>query len=361
MPSVAFALRSDARTKPGGDSSKIARYAKKLESIGWQTQTVTHLGQLDSLPDIVHITNLDLPRENLLYVREARRLGARVVLSTIRHPLEGIRAMYRSGADTMYAKTRRLGMSAEQAVGMRERLKLASRRQFAAAMIPGQYLALQAELLKRVDAFLPMASGEAEAIQRDFGLDSGTIIRNGYSFSRSGSDTPSHVIYDVISVGRIEPRKNSLALAHALHQSKVHGAFLGAINDKHARYARDFRRMAEASPYVTHLERVPHDQVPATLASARVYVNPAWFEVASQADVEAATVGLPVVTTIHGYAQDSLGHNVATLDPEHLVQDPRAALEQALHDASPCYPATDRDWDQCGIELDAVYREVLAS
>lgn len=363
MPSVTFALRSDARTKPGGDSTKVDRYQRKLREMGWQTRVVmSSIGLRDSSPDIVHLTNLDLPRENLEYVDAAEKLGVPVVLSTIRHPLDGIRAMYRSGEDSMYVQTRRLGISPERAVGVREQIKLARRKQFAAAARPGRYLDLQSTLLARVDAYLPMASGEAAAIEQDFPRhQNATIVRNGLSFrgphDEAGISAPKR--YDVVSVGRIEPRKNSLALARALHALKIRGVFIGAVNRKHEKYAKDFERLAAASPWVAHLGKVDHEDVPTVLSQARVYVNPAWFEVASQADVEAAAVGLPVVTTVHSYIQDALGDDVPTLDPEQLALSPSETLQSALSSARTCDPPRARSWDECGIELDALYRQLM--
>lgn len=360
MPRVVFALRSDALIKPGGDSTKVRRYQEALAKHGWDSTVVVDPAELETVSaDIVHLMNLDLPLENLRYAGIAARRSKPIALSTIRHPFEGVQAMYENGEDSFYAYTRKLGVSADRAVSLREAIKLARSGRIRSSFGVGSFRSNQQRLVDRMTALLPMASGEAAAID-DLFEPSGdtTIIRNGFSFT-TGEIIHQEPVYDIVSVGRIEPRKNSLALATAAVELGATVLFIGAVNERHRKYASKFRQLVHTHPGLSHLGPIEHDRLPALLRSARTYVNPAWFEVVSQADVEAASVGLPIVTTKNGYIQDALGESTPTLDPLELASNPADTLAAALDSATARPSPTPRPWSECGAELAEVYARML--
>lgn len=363
MPTVTFALRGDAITKPGGDSTKVARYAEALRSRGWNSNTVTSSHELrDSRADIVHIVNLDLPLENLAYTRETKRSGRPVVLSSIRHPVDGVRSMYDHGADRMYRRTRLAKVPFNRAVALREQLKLAKRGNLRAALTTHGFHQAQANLLTNVDAVLPMAEGERSALERDFSLPKFTyVVRNGQSFTVATESTLASPdsTFDLVAVGRVEPRKNTLELARAADAAKMSILILGAVNPLHTKYASEFHQLAERSKYVTYAGRVDHSELPHQMRRARVYVNAAWFEVVSQADVEAASLGMPIVTTMHSYIEDTLGNGVARLDPREVALARGDALRDIVDTARLAPMPKRRDWDLCGDDLVTAYSSVL--
>ncbi len=359
MPHVVYALRSDAIRKPGGDSTKVARYRSHLEKLGWSTHVVTSVEELCRAGgDVVHLLNLDLPLENYRYAQVARSRGIPVALSTIRHPFAGVEAMYQHGRDSFYMRTRRLGLSADRAVAIREQLKLASKRDSAAISKPLGFNRSQKRLVDSVDALLPMAEGESRAISQQFAEKHHLIetVRNGHSFEPRSA--PKDATWDVVSVGRIEPRKNSLALAQAALAAGLSVLFVGAVNTKHKDYSARFSNIVSSNSSLHHVGQVTHLELPELIQSARVYVNPAWFEVVSQADVEAASLGLPVVSTQYGYIEDSLG-DVTRIDPTDLVLAPARTLERAIAAASTPTMAPPRAWGLAAAELDSVYRRLL--
>lgn len=360
MPHVVFALRSDALLKPGGDSTKVARYRDSLASRGWTSQVVTSAAALEKASaDVVHLMNLDLPLENLHYARIARNAGTPIALSTIRHPLAGVTAMYKHGGDEFYRLTRRIGLTAERALTLREQIKTVRGRRIPARFDLRRFTTNQRHLLDLVDIYLPMALGEDRKIREDLPTSTPSrIVRNGVTFSLEAHREETRTSYDAISVGRVEPRKNSLALARAATRIGRRILFVGAINEKHARYAADFRREVDESSFVTHIGQVRQDELPQLLRKARAYVNPAWFEVVSQADVEAATVGLPIVTTTHSYIEDALGDSAPRLDPTMLVTAPEATLTSGLERATKLQIPTIRSWDSCGAELASTYADI---
>lgn len=361
---VVFALRADAFTKPGGDSKKVDRYRQGLADLGWDSEVVTSARDLaKTTSDLVHLMNLDTPRENLHYARVAHQSGRPFVISSIRHPFEGMKSMYAVGDDKFYKQLRRLGVSAEVGIGFREQVKLLKQRNLRAAIIPGRYRVLQGALVKEAAGVFPMAAGELEDLARDYGSQmSAWIVRNGFSFSPVKIEHAVAKEYDIISVGRIEPRKNSLALAKAASNSGLRTAFVGALNENHRGYAEEFARIVAESENLTYLGSKHHHEIIAVLQRSSTYINPAWFEVVSQADVEAACMGLRIASTQHSYLEDALGSSVKRFDPRDLLLPDAADRLRDIYDsATVASGVANREWKECSVELDSAYREIVSS
>ena len=82
---VLFILRSDGQKKPGGDSSKVARYKKYLEAKGHTVEVFFGIPckrKLNSA-DLFHLMNLDLPLENFHYSKKLKKFNKPIVLSSI--------------------------------------------------------------------------------------------------------------------------------------------------------------------------------------------------------------------------------------------------------------------------------------
>ena len=320
---ITFALRADAEQKPGGDSRKVARYIDGLRSKGVEGTVVYSADDVPATrPDLVHLMNLDLPIENLIYARRLRREGRPFVLSTIRHPFEGVAKMYESGDDRFYRLLRGFGLPADHGVVVREHLKLAKRMRLLTPISFRSNSAAQHELLSLASAHLPMAPGERDAIRRDFGETSPDfLVPNGFSLSSVREGARSAAKFDLVSVGRIEPRKNALNLVRAVANTQLRLLIVGGENVNHPQYFQEFLRQVNANPRVSYVGPLDQTGVISSLRSASAYVNAAWFEVVSQADVEAATLGLPVLSTVHSYLDDILGPGHAIVDPGKIASE----------------------------------------
>lgn len=361
---VVFALRADAFAKPGGDSKKVDKYRQGLTQLGWDSEIVTCARDLaKTSSDLVHLMNLDTPRENVHYAKVAHRSNRPFVISTIRHPFEGMKSMYSLGDDKFYKQLRRLGVQAEAGIGFREQVKLLKQRNVMAAIIPGRYRDLQKKLVQDAASVFPMAAGESEDLSADFTCQTPIqIIRNGFSFSPAAKRETVDKEFDIISVGRVEPRKNSLALARAASGSGLKTAFVGSINGNHRAYADDFLEIVAANENLTYLGSRNQDEIMAILQQSNAYINPAWFEVVSQADVEAACMGLRIASTQHSYLEDALGSDVTRFDPKDLLlPDACIRLREIYASATVVSGVDNRDWKECSIELDRAYRQVVGS
>ena len=361
MVRVAFALRADARTKPGGDSKKVLRYRERLGARGIDTEVAHSREELEAMTfDVLHLLNLDLPLENLRYAQVAHRRSVPVVLSTIHHPWQGVEKFYNGGEDRFYKVLRRSRIPANRGVLLREAYKLARTRSLNARLGASTVHGAQQKLIDRTSAVLPMSFSEQHALDERFELPSiNKVVRNGYTFSGSSPLEAREPFYDAIAVGRIEPRKNSLELARRAAEEQLHVAFAGSANMRHPGYYAAFSELAKMSPYVTHLGNLQHAELRGALSISRAYINPAWMEVVSQADNEAAAMGTPIVTTMHSYGHGELQEDPPSLDPESIAKSGDDVLRDILRTARPVEVPNAVTWDQAGDKLAEVYDEVL--
>ena len=356
---VAIVLRADADAKGGGDVSQLKGYAESLMRLDVSVEVLVGARSLQGRAfDIVHAANLDLPLEAAQVARAAKESGARFVLSTISHPLEGMRAMYSGGEDVLYAKLLKLKIPPSVGIASREVIKQVSRGRYSSALHVTGLQRMQQRVLDNVDLALAIAPGEASYLSQAFRIANKPIVLpNAMGFEKAQANRREHHVGgSTVVIGRIEPRKNSLEMARACASARIQVRFAGAINRNHAAYAAAFLALADEIPYCTYLGPLGREDVQKELKRSSHYVNPAWFEVVSLADCEAAATGVPIATTRHSYIDDVLP-GVERLDPSLLASDHDGSyIASVISRAKKVKPPVERGWDEVGLELIECYR-----
>lgn len=353
---VNFCLREDGERKAGGDTSKAQRLTTELRALGHDVD-ITYGRLSDTDVDVVHLVNLDLPIENLRYATQARRRRHKVVISTVHHPFAGIQDYYRYGDDEYFSALRRGGIGVERSISIREGVKLAMHGRRPSGL-GRRTLDNQRRLARAAHRLLPMSGGEHDSLICDVGeVAALSVVPNGATFAPTSQAPVKR--WDVVVVGRIEPRKNVLQVARAARELGVSALFMGALNSRHKAYVDAFLRTVQASSALTYAGSVANHQVPALVAQADLYVNAAWFEVVSQADVEAAGAGVRIATTKHSYIADVLGRH-HQVDPLDFCTDPADTLERAMTASEVCVPGRLPTWSEAALRLSQVYAEVVA-
>jgi glycosyltransferase involved in cell wall biosynthesis len=219
----------------------------------------------------------------------------------------------------------------------------------------------QQQLISLVDFVLPMADGERRELLHRFDIQCPMgIVENGSTFVQPELPEGARS-NDVVVVGRVEPRKNTVEIARSLAELGVSAVFLGAPNNNHNSYVTEFRRIISRYDKLTYHGSVDLAKVRATLLTSKYYVNASWCEVVSQADIEAASSGCMVISTRHSYLSDFLGCGYAVIDPlciasgrgtEHLDK----AMQLGVRGSS----ALMKTWPEAITALDDVYRKVTS-
>ncbi len=129
----------------------------------------------------------------------------------------------------------------------------------------------------------------------------------------------------VLSVGRIEPRKNTLGLIEAARRLGLPVVQIGDPAPGHRDYARECRRVGEG--LVSWLGHLEHDDplLASAYAAARVFALPSWFETPGLAALEAALAGCAVAITPFGSTREYFG-GLATYARPHRPDEIRRAL-----------------------------------
>lgn len=141
----------------------------------------------------------------------------------------------------------------------------------------------------------------------------------------------------ILSVGRLEPRKNHLALIGAYARLGADAPPLVIVGQRDFSYEPVFQAIARhgLGARVRLLERVDDGQLPALLRHARLFAYPAFAEGFGMPVVEALASGVPVVTSNTTSLPEVAGGAAHLVDPK---DDAALALAMAtlLQDKAQC-------------------------
>lgn len=345
---------------------QLRAYHDQLIRHGLDVEISTALNPHLNGIDLVHLFNLDRPLETLQQARSCRDQGKPLLLSPIHHNPKHI-ATYQHQA---LPGRERLLASVVGSIERKEQLKSIYRSLRSPALRPllkdqvrFRATEQQQEILSLVDGLLPIAKGELENLCDDFeNIPAFSwLIPNGADPSFSNSPRDWNERNGAISVGRIEPRKNQLALAQALAGANFPVVFVGAPNPNFTQYYRSFMHIVNRSSNLYFTGRLPQEIIGGLYRAARVHILAGWFEVVPLVDLEAAQAGCAVVTTVHSYIQEFLGDSVARVDPGDLTSV-RDIVEKSLKeppDVSIYERAVNYTWERAGTELLSAYEALL--
>jgi glycosyltransferase involved in cell wall biosynthesis len=134
-----------------------------------------------------------------------------------------------------------------------------------------------------------------------------------------------------LSIGRIEPRKNTLELIRAARRLELPLVIVGEAPPGFEPYEATCRQAA--GPETLWLGRLDHHDplLASAYAAARVFALPSWFETPGLSALEAALAGCAVVITPYGSTRDYFGKHVLYARP-HRGDEICRALSRAWED-----------------------------
>jgi glycosyltransferase involved in cell wall biosynthesis len=325
--SVLLHAPSFAFQAPGGGENQLVQTGRHLEEMGIPVRLFSSWTDRLESARLLHLFGMS--REGLELARSAKAKGLPVVLSPI--------CWYEP-----------IALAALEPNLVR---KLSSLAVWGLRLVAPRIPSWRRELLNLADIVLPNSRSEAIQLVRLFGVDRKRVraVPNGV-LATVASASPA--LFQgrwgadpfVLSVGRIEPRKNTLGLIRAVRPLGLSLVIVGDAHPAFPRYARDCRRAG--GDQVVWLGQVDHHDpmLASAYAAARVFALPSWFETPGLAALEAALAGLPVVITPYGSTRDYFGDRVDYARPhrEHEIAravakcweegaDPRLSRRIATH------------------------------
>jgi glycosyltransferase involved in cell wall biosynthesis len=290
-PSVAFQA-------PGGGENQLVQTGRHLEEMGVPVRLFSAWTDRFETARLLHLFGMS--REGLELARVAKARGLPVVLSPI--------CWYEPMA----------------LVALEPNLvrKLASLAAWGLRLVAPKIPSWRRELLNLADVVLPNSRSEAGQFVRLFGVPGERVraVPNGV-LSTVAAASPrlfqerwgAHPF--VLTVGRIEPRKNTLGLIRAVRRLRLPLVVIGEPHPTFRHYAQDCRRAGgDRVVWLGHVDH--HDPMLASAyAAARVFALPSWFETPGLAALEAALAGCPVAITPYGSTWEYFGDLVEYARP----------------------------------------------
>jgi glycosyltransferase involved in cell wall biosynthesis len=328
---VLLALHAPESQTGGGPSVRVPRLQAELRALGIDADVTTN-----ALPDprgytVAHVFNVWEPAPALAQLRHLRACGVPVVLSPIYLDLSelawaqrAIPAVFRQ-ASSDDELARHLASIADGTLTI-DGLHRADRHE----LVPGYFAAVR-EMVGLADHLIALSHVEIARLAAAGAADVPfTLVRNSVDVARFAAATPDaftsrYGVRDyVLCVGRLEPRKNQLMLAHALRDTGVPLVLLGAVAD--GAYAALVRQHGGARVHV--IESLPHDSdlLASAYAGARVFALPSWCEGAPLSALEAAAAGSELVLSDRSAEAEYFGPAATYCDPG----DARALREAVL-------------------------------
>jgi len=323
---VLWLVRDNLQTHPGGDTTQILQTKSGLERLGVTVELRSGLGlELESI-DVVHLFHLDRLWEHLAVCRRLRAARVPTVLSTIYWPADEFDRGGRAGVQGALARF--FGSDNYQTLRLLQRCGLASPRTWDYRLL--SFRAAARHLLATVAVILPNSVSEQEMIEQRFGIRRPAVIVPNAAAPGTFAPSPDEAACDrsgVLCVGRIEPRKNQLALLEALRDSRIPLTLVGQAGRFSRRYAERCRRIA--GPDVRFVGQCPATELRDLYRGARAHACVSWYETPGLASLEAALCGCSIVVTPGGCTREYFGDQAYYCRPDS-PQSMRAAVETAL-------------------------------
>ena len=364
---VLFLLRSDASRLAAGPTEQVRQYARAVTAHGGTAVIHTAHDRPAGRFDIAHVVNLDWPLESARQMDIALECADRVLLSPIHHHRPWVEAFHAAGRHGLGARVAgRVGLEGfERLRGAAQALPLPRLWPEASVQLVSGVTRRQRDMLRAASMWIVLSERETQSIVSDFSVTptATRLVVNGADWIDEEVSLPPLPDEFVLSVARLEARKNQLAVARALVELGLPGVFVGIPNPRHRAYVRHFEAYVDGHPSLTWLRRPSRPQTLALFRRARLHVLASWYEVAPIVDLEATVAGCGAVTTTRGYSRDALGDSATYWEPDTghdgLVRAIREALERP-RDTSMAARFRDRfSWERIGDELVAIYRESL--
>lgn len=299
---VLMIARKTLNTSPGGDTIQINSTAAYLRDLG--VEVTISLGESAieyERYDIMHFFNIIRPDDILPHIFKS---NLPFVVSTIFVDY------------SEYEKTRGgvLGLLANIFSSDKiEYIKVIARFLKNGDPINSKYYLLRGHrasiryVAKRAKLLLPNSDNEYNRFVEKYSVTTDYFkIPNAIDKVTFGNDIVSNEKYNnhILSVGRIEGRKNQLNLIKALKGTDLFLTIIGKPSPNHMAYYNECVKLIEENDNMQLIGHIGHKQLASIFKAAKVHVLPSWFETTGLSSLEAAIMNCNIVVTAKGDTEE---------------------------------------------------------
>ena len=326
---VLWLVRKNLTQHPGGDTTQILSTADAVRKRGHTIELASGRARIGDF-DAVHLFHLDRLWENASHCRRIRAAGRPAVLSPIYWPADEYDRQARAGMQGILART--FGSNVYR------NLRLMQRSVLGCVTEPDprnwtrtvwSFRRSAEFVLRSVSVLLPNSNAEQRIIEEAFGIHRPTVVvPNAVTGQFSPPAEPWPEKRDgVLCVGRIEPRKNQLALIRALRGADITLRLVGQAGRFSGKYFRQCQH--EAGANVQFLGQRHPGELQALYRTALVHACVSWYETPGLASLEAAACGCAIVVTPGGCTGEYFSEDAYYCRPDD-ADSIRQAVEKAI-------------------------------
>lgn len=329
---VLFQSRKTLFSAPGGDTTQILKTKEYLEKLGVEGEVSLELTPDVSSYDIVHVFNLMRPQELYLQVRNAKKYGKKVALSTIYGPYEEYEKKARGGVLQMLNNLLSITQIEYLKVIARAVLNFEFSKGTLIYLLNG-HKRLQRKIIKMVDVFLPNSDSEMNRVAKDFGLKNYNYVSvanavdiNKFDYDKVTVDADLEKYRDcVLCVSRIEGRKNQLNIIKACRDLPYKFVFVGKAGANFKKYYEHCKSIANDN--TVFLGQIEHEKLPQFYKLAKVHILASWMETPGLSTLEAGVMRTNVVVTKKGDTEDYFKDYAFYCEPDDLESIRKAVVD----------------------------------
>ena len=338
---VLFQTRTNLFDAPGGDMVQMLKTKEFLEKEGVQVDISLELEpNLDGY-DLVHLFNLMEPQDIYLQMRNAKKQGKKIALSTIYGLYTEFERKARGGLFQKLAQV----LSPYQIGYIKTLVKHFKEKRIHRGvyllMFKGYY-GLMKEIVDNTAIFLPNSVSEMNRVAGEFKLKNYVFVSipnaiDQAVFTSQDQETASNPYQKykncILCAARIEGRKSTLNLVRAVKDSPYTLVLVGKASQNQKAYVDQVRQ--EAGANVVFLGAISHDELRQLYQVARVHVLPSWMETPGLSSLEAAAMDCNIVATQKGDPYDYFEELAFYCQPDDVASI-RTAIDTAF--AAPLNP-----------------------
>ena len=323
---------------PGGDTVQILKTKEQLEKLGVQVDISLELEPDLSAYDIIHLTNITRVNETYIQLKNAKKQGKPVVLSTIFWPMEEFEKKGQHGL--------RKALSRLLSINQIERLKVLIRgiknykiwNKSTRSLLTVGYLNMQRYVIEQADLFLPNAELEMKKLNETFSVNKQNYIVVPNAIDANIASNYLNMVDDdefnefkdaTVCVGRIEARKNQLALVQALEGSPYKLVLVGQVSDNFKQYFAEIKKYIDRNENFFYIERIDNEKLYKLFKKCRVSALPSWLDTPGLVSLEAGVMGCNLAVSEIGTTKEYFGENAFYCVPDD-VESIRTAIDQAF-------------------------------
>lgn len=335
---VLIQSRKNLYTLRGGDTIQLLKTKEELEKLGVKVDISLEYEPDLSNYDLIHLSNVTRIQETYLHVKNAKKQNKPVLLSTIFWPMDEFEKQGQIGI--------RKRINSFLGIDNQERIKAIARflkdkesRDIATKNLWRiGYTKMQQYVVSNVDYYLPNSEMEMDELCKAFHLkkERYSVIPNAIDsdIAKKQFDSPVPEKFKkyqdaIICVGRIEPRKNQLALVKALDQTGLKLLLVGAVSTNQRGYFEEVKKIINANKNFYYIPKIENDELYQLYKVCKVSTLPSWLDTPGLVSLEAASMGCNLAISSKGSTTEYFGQYAEYCLPDDL-NGIKGAIEKAM-------------------------------